>query len=295
MGESKWDILRQLQRAGDYIARSEMLQPDDISAPAFPIVLKPNVGERGRGVAIVRSDQDLHRYMATARDEIIVQEYVTGIEFGVFYVRYPDEERGRIVSITRKRLPEVTGDGRSTVLELILNDARAFCIAGTYLHSIGRDPASVPRHGERIQLAEIGSHCRGAIFLNATHLKTEAMENAIDSISKAHPGFYFGRFDLRAESVEAFQQGRGFKILELNGVGAEATHIYDPVVGIREAYRVMRAQWRMAFEIGAINRTRGARVIGPVALLKLAWSRKREQAPRRKQSIPPQSAAQSAA
>jgi len=223
---------------------------------SFPVVLKPDVGERGRGVAIIRSQGDLQSYAESAQGAVIVQEYVDGVEFGVFYCRYPNEESGRITSITEKRLPVAVGDGRTSLEELILNDARAFCIAKTYLKNVHRDPHSIPLAGECIHLAEIGSHCRGAVFIDATHLNTHALERSIDLVAKMHPGFFFGRFDLRAESVEAFQHGR-FKVLELNGVGAEATHIYDPRIGIKEAYRVMRSQWRSAFEIGAANRARG--------------------------------------
>src|SRR5439155_25073244 len=107
------------------------------------------------------------------------------------------------------------------------------------------------------KLAEIGSHCRGAIFVDASSSKTGALERAIDRVAKSHSGFYFGRFDVRTPSVSALQQGE-FTVLELNGVGAEATHIYDPLASLSEAYRVMRKHWRIAFEIGAENRQRGA-------------------------------------
>jgi hypothetical protein len=40
----------------------------------------------------------------------------------------------------------------------------------------------------------------------------------IDAVSKGFQGFYFGRYDVRAPSVEAFWKGREFRILELNGV-----------------------------------------------------------------------------
>ncbi|HKP13550.1 MAG TPA: hypothetical protein VJZ91_15625, partial [Blastocatellia bacterium] len=64
-------------------------------------------------------------------------------------------------------------------------------------------------------------------------------------------------FDVRLPSVEEFKRGRNFKVIELNGVTSEATHIYDPRNGLLDAYRVLFAQWRLAFEIGAANRERG--------------------------------------
>jgi hypothetical protein len=85
---------------------------------------------------------------------------------------------------------------------------------------------------------------------------------AVDAMAQSHPGFYFGRFDVRSPSIEDLQGG-SFEVLELNGVSAEATHIYDPSVSLRKAYRTLLVQWRIAFEIGAINRTTGS---GPMPL-----------------------------
>lgn len=53
--------------------------------------------------------------------------------------------------------------------------------------------------------------------------------------------------------------GRNMKIVELNGVTSEATHIYDPKLGLFGAYRVLFQQWQIAFEIGDLNRTLGFR------------------------------------
>ena len=120
----------------------------------------------------------------------------------------------------------------------------------------------VPAAGETVQLVELGSHCRGAIFLNGMHLSTDALECEIDRISKTHAGFYFGRFDVRCDSIRDLQTGN-IRIIELNGVAGEPAHVYDPAVGIIEAYRVMLRHWALAFETGSANRNRGAR---PMAL-----------------------------
>ena len=134
-----------------------------------------------------------------------------------------------------------------------------------YFGRLKRNAGDVPLRGEVVPLAELGSHCRGAVFLDGGHLQTEALSSAVDAIASSFPGFYFGRFDVRASTLADFQAGR-FEILELNGVSAEATHIYDPSVGILEAYRVLFSQWRIAFEIGAHNRRAGWK---PMPLLDL--------------------------
>ena len=93
------------------------------------------------------------------------------------------------------------------------------------------------------------------------------MEKAIDSVARGFKDFYFGRFDIRTTTLEDFQAGRNFKIVELNGVTSEATSIYDPRNSLLTAYKVLFEQWRMAFEIGAENRLLGHK---PTPIGKLA-------------------------
>ena len=262
-GESKSRILAQLVQVPDFTLISGSLALDDRFRIAkefmqdrqltYPVVLKPDVGERGTGVAIVRGDTEIRRYLEDATRDTIVQRYVGGLEFGVFYYRYPGHQWGRIFSITQKLFPEVTGDGHSTLTDLVLRDERAVCLANTYLEK-SRD--RIPEAGERVRLVELGSHCRGAIFLDGARLETEGLRARIEAVAQSHAGFFFGRFDIRTETVADLQAGR-FHVLELNGVSAEPTHIYDPAVSVLEAYRVMFRQWRIAFEIGAINRVAG--------------------------------------
>jgi membrane protein DedA with SNARE-associated domain len=266
VGESKSDILGQLSSVPEFAVLRDGLAAESrfravkeflsVNGLSFPIVLKPDVGERGTGVVIAERDTDVAAYFQTSTGDTIVQRYVAGLEFGVFYYRYPHESRGRILSITDKRFPSVTGDGASTIRDLVLRDERASCLAGMYFRALKRNPGEVPVRGEVVPLAKLGSHCRGAVFLDGGHLQTAALSSAVDAIASDFPGFYLGRFDVRASTVADLQAGR-FEILELNGVSAEATHIYDPSVGILDAYRVLFTQWHIAFEIGAHNRQAG--------------------------------------
>ena len=290
-GESKSEILGKLRGASEAAADFSLISGDLPVARRlnaawqfirshgldFPIVLKPDVGERGSGVKVVRSQAELETYLRAATGDTIIQRYVAGMEFGVFYYRRPDEDAGRIFSITEKRFPHVTGDGETTLRDLILNDSRAVCLANVYEKSAMRPVDSVPAAGEEIPLVELGSHCRGAVFLDGMYLKTEAMEQAIDRISRSYPGFFFGRFDIRTPSIDLFREGKCFYVIELNGVSAEATHIYDPSVNILAAYRVLYRQWRIAFEIGAANRERGFSPMTLADLIKLiaSWASQR--------------------
>ena len=285
VGESKADILQRLSSSDtrDFIARYEMisgaLTGDEKLERAlrlmreppfgFPVVLKPDLGQRGSGVAIVRSEAELRDYLLLAAGDTIMQEYAPGEEFGVFYYRYPDWKKGRIFAITEKRFPVVTGDGESQLERLILQDRRAVCMAKFYLDHQQRHLADIPAAGEPRQLVEVGTHSRGSVFLDGGWVWTEALEEAIDRVSKGFDGFYFGRYDIRTPSIDEFKAGRNFKVVELNGVTSEATSIYDPKNSLFAAYRTLFAQWRLAFEIGARNRRRGVKPTPLRQLLKL--------------------------
>lgn len=232
----------------------------------FPIVLKPDVGQRGSGVVIARDQHQVARYLDRNRGPILVQEYVAGPEFGVFYLRLPSAPKGRMFSITEKILPRLTGDGRSTVEHLVLADRRAVVLADLYLDRLG-DPDRIPAAGEELALAELGTHCRGAIFLDGNHHLTPNLEAAIEELSNGFDGFAFGRYDLRAATTEDFRRGE-FKLLELNGVTSEATHIYDPRHGLFHGWSTLREQWRLAFEIGAEQRAAGVEPTSVGALIR---------------------------
>jgi hypothetical protein len=122
---------------------------------------------------------ELDHHLTAAPLDLIVQEYVTGHEFGVFYIRNPSESRGRIFSITEKQFPVVTGDGRRSLEELILADDRAVCLRNVYGRIHAATLQNVPRRGARIPLVEIGSHCRGSRFVDAATMATPETASSV--------------------------------------------------------------------------------------------------------------------
>jgi hypothetical protein len=234
LDESKCAILRSFKDQSA-VARWEAIRLGMLADTnrEYPVVCKPDVGERGRGVKIIRTPDDLARYVSSAAGITIIQEFVAGQEFGLFYYRHPDEAHGRLSSITAKVFPTITGGGVRSLRELVLADARAVAIADVYLHNRPDADTCIPPTGETVQLVEIGAHCKGTIFVDATALRTPELERRVDEIASGIDGFHYGRFDDRAPSAEALQRGE-FLILELNGVAAEATHIYDPKVSIAQ-------------------------------------------------------------
>jgi len=232
---------------------------------SLPVVAKPDLGCRGAGVKLVRTPQDLLAYLQAfpLGARLLLQRLVPFEgEAGIFYCRRPGQAQGRIVSITLKYFPYVMGDGRRTLQQLILDDPRAGRLPHLYLGRHRARLQEVPARGVAIRLAFAGSHSRGAIFRNGTHLVTPAMEARFDAIAQALPEFHFGRFDVRFEDFAQVQRGEGFTMVEVNGAGAESTHIWDRRTGLLQAWRDLIRQYRWLFEIGNANRARGFKPMG---------------------------------
>jgi hypothetical protein len=239
----------------------------------LPFVAKPDMGCRGAGVRRVRTEAELADYIAgfPMGERMVFQALVDHeAEAGVFYIRKPSEKRGRIISLTLKYFPYVHGDGVSTLRQLIERDPRAGSLTHIYL----------PRHKDRLdwvvpkgqpfRIAFAGSHSRGTIFRDGNHLITEAMTDAFDKIGKDINEFYFGRFDVRFPDIEDLRAGRNFTIVEVNGAGAEATHIWDRKTMLLDAYRALFHQYRTLWETGAENAKRGFKPARLADFLK-AW------------------------
>jgi hypothetical protein len=261
IGESKFDTLDQLARSSpQHVPQTRLVRPGDAvpSGLEYPVVFKPNVGQRGFGFRIVRSDAEAAAYLDEFHTDTVIQDYVPGPhEAGIFYFRNPREDRGRIFAITEKIFPEVVGDGRQTVEQLIRCDERAALLADTYLRRFASERSRILPAGESLRLVEAGNHCQGAIFLDGRRLISPALERRIDEISRSLTGFFVGRYDVRYTSIEALRDRAEFQILELNGASAEATAIYDPRNSLVSAYRTLFRQWEIVFAIANENRRRG--------------------------------------
>ena len=228
----------------------------------FPFVAKPDMGCRGVGVRRIRSEVQLAAYIEgfPKGQNIVFQALVDHEpEAGIFYIRKPSEPRGRIVSVTLKYFPYVYGDGRSTLKELIEGDRRAGPLKHIYLPRHKERLGLVLAPGEPFRIAFAGSHSRGTIFRNGNALVTEAMTDAFDRIARDVKEFYFGRFDVRFPSITDLQAGRNFTIVEINGAGAESTHVWDRNTRLSDAYRALMEQYAAMWEIGAMNARRGFR------------------------------------
>jgi len=271
--ESKSGILNKI-KSSEHVARYILIE-HTLSEPAkiqkaqsfvdnnslkFPIVLKPDKGERGKGVEIIQSEKELIDKVIISYKDIILQEFIEGKEFGLFYYRYPNQNVGKIFSVTKKQKLCIYGDGKHNLEQLILNDSRAVCMAETHFKKHTHNLYKTPEKGERVQLVELGTHSKGALFLDGKSLITSKLTETLDEISKSFQGFYFGRYDVIVSTENNLMNGKSLKILEVNGVTSESTNIYDPEHSFFYAVKTLMKQWKIAFEIGALNHRCGTEV-----------------------------------
>ncbi|QCE33917.1 ATP-grasp domain-containing protein [Acetobacteraceae bacterium] len=221
----------------------------------FPIVIKPDIGSNGIGVKKITSQEQLKQVLNLFPFGItlIAQKLIDfPLEAGIFFIRYPTKKYGKITSITYKEEPMIIGDGKSSILELAQKNKRIAKLFTLYWPYIKPKAHQILQLGEIHTLVFAGNHRRGSIFWNGTADLTPALEQKINKILQDIPEFYFGRIDLKAKSKTDLFKGQNFKIIEINGVGSEATHIWDRQTKLLTAYRDQFSHYDAAFKIGKL-------------------------------------------
>jgi hypothetical protein len=262
---SKWSILEKI--AAEYLPKGKLFKQSNISEVhkwinssniKFPLIFKPDRGERGFQVEKIDNKLQMNNYLKKIDRDFIVQEYIDfPLEFGVMYSRIPSEEKGAIHSVVHKEFLTVTGDGKSTLQELFQKGRRTKYHYDLIVDMYNDQLDLVLNANEKKELVSIGNHCRGTTFLDATHLINDQLLNTFDKIALPIDGFYFGRFDLRVPSIEDLYNGTNIRIMELNGVNSEPAHMYDPDMPLLKAYQIMFNHWALIYKISRINHENG--------------------------------------
>jgi hypothetical protein len=224
----------------------------------FPIIVKPDIGLRGSAVKKVHTIQELSDYHNKAKFDYLLQDIIPyKNEIGIFYVRNPDEKTGRITGIVGKEFLIVTGDGKSTIKQLIKQNPRFELQLKTLEKEFATKLDEVLPNGEQYNLVPFGNHCRGSKFIDASYLITPKLTKVINDMCLQIDGFYFGRMDLMYNSIEELEEGKNFLLIELNGAGSEPTHIYDPKHSIFFAWKELARHITYLYKISVANHKKG--------------------------------------
>ncbi|MFT6829009.1 MAG: hypothetical protein ACJAZV_002305 [Roseivirga sp.] len=277
-GESKIDILNKINKR--YLPKTVFFKSNtpisDVMVMIsenqidFPLIIKPNVGERGNDVEKIDNQQALQIYLSSASGDLIIQEFVDyEIELGVLYYRFPDSDKTGITSVVTKEFLTVIGDGKSTIIELLEENDRARFQLESLMKKLGEEMNIVLAKGQQRNMQPIGNHCKGTKFLSGLNLLNPKLVQVFDDVALDIEGFYFGRFDLKVKSIEDLYLGRNIKILELNGVTSEPAHIYDPSYSLWKAYSETARNMKMMFRVSRANIKKGVKVTPLFEMIRL--------------------------
>lgn len=268
LGYSKWDILKRFPQhylpATIYLHAGtnadQVLHACEKKGIAFPFILKPDKGERGMAVEKIRDHKALHEYLEKygTNQDLLLQEYIDfPEEYGVMYWRFPGASKGIVDSVVKKGFLRVTGDGKSTLRELIMTHERASRYQQSLFEQYAGELDHVLPDQQTKKLVEIGNHSRGTTFYNANHLINAALVEQFDALTKEVDGFYFGRFDIRVKRKDDLYTGHHMKLMEVNGANSEPAHIYDPGTNLFDAYKHLFYHWRNLYQISRENHRKG--------------------------------------
>lgn len=224
----------------------------------FPCYCKPDVGCKGIGVAKIENEIQMQQYHESCRSAYLVQDQIPfDKEIGIFYCRIPGEPMGKITAIVGKKNMQVTGNGKSTLIELIESVPRYY-FQRRFLRQKYKDQLNdILPEGKNMILSEVGNHSRGSEFEDLTKFNNRRLEKIFDEISKEYNTLYFGRYDIKFNTWEDLYQGKNFMLIELNGSGSEPTNIYDPKKSLFHAWKIILKHWKLLFLISSHNHRLG--------------------------------------
>jgi len=267
LGESKINILNRLPKSTipktifikkERFGLKLILQQMKSNDLVFPIIAKPDVGERGFLVEKIENEKGLKQYLQQIKVDFIIQEFVDfQVEISVMYHRMPNASDGKVTSLCIKKMLTVEGDGVSTIEELMQEYPRARLQLPRFKNRYPEMLKIVPQKGKFIELEPIGNHCRGTTFLDGNHHIDDNLKAVFDEISVEMEGIHYGRFDLKCKSIELLKAGKDFKILEFNGIASEPAHIYDPEYSTLQGYKDLYAHWKIIYKISKMQREKG--------------------------------------
>ena len=232
---------------------SKLKKSLELNGFVFPIIAKPDIGFRGYLVKKINSFAELQTYLQHIKEDVILQEFIPyDNELGIFYHRIPGHKKGKITSVTIKKFIKIKGDGQLNISQLIENDDRAFLYADLF-HALHKNKLEyVLNKGEEITLSVIGNHSKGTQFINGNYLINDDLEDFTDKICHQIKDWYYGRLDIKFNSYDKLLKEQEYKILEVNGIISEPTHIYDATyegASFYQALKSINSHWKIMAKI----------------------------------------------
>lgn len=243
----------------------------------FPVVVKPNMGYKGYAVRECKDLDELKYFVGKLEEnkEWLIQEYIDlEHEYSIMYYYYPVSKIIGLTSVSSKKYPFVVGDGISSMEKLIDQYENPF-VDKYYLRKKWESKFDmIPTKNQKIELHHIGNYSRGSKFCSLMQEKDDQLASAMHNIFNGRDEIYFGRFDIKANSMEDVRQGE-FKIMEINGAKSEPLHIYDPKYGFWSRIKDVRRHWKIMTHIVDERRAQGYQFPGNIEGLRSVQAAKK--------------------
>lgn len=268
-GESKFNILQRMPRSHvpptvfvehgvDFQQVVEKMKTAGLDT--WPVIAKPDIGERGFLVTKIRDEAHLRAFMSKKPVNFLIQGFVDmPLELAVMCHRMPGSSETTVSSICVKETLKVTGDGQASIRQLMQRSERATLQLDRFEAERPDLLRQVPAPGQTLELEPIGNHCRGTMFLNGNHHIDPALTAVFGAVLSKMDGIHYGRFDMKCQSIEHLRSTGTFQAVEFNGIGAEPAHIYDPSYPVWKKYRDIYRHWKVIFKIYKLQKANGVR------------------------------------
>ncbi|HUY32225.1 MAG TPA: cyanophycin synthetase [Pirellulales bacterium] len=208
-----------------------------------PVVVKPQFGNQGRGVATcLTTCEQVHAAYEAARREgssIVVERHLAGADFRLLVVGH------RLVAAARREPAQVVGDGRHTVAELVdqinadprrgndhatpLSKIRLDPIAMGVLAEQGLAPTHVPPAGCKVLIRRNGNLSTGGSATDVTDLvHPEVAARAVEAARVV--GLDVAGVDVIAMDISRSLEDQGGGVVEVNAAPGLRMHV-EPSLG----------------------------------------------------------------
>lgn len=257
-GESKFEILQLFPK--DTVPKTLFLkQGDELEIGvqwlksnnlSFPIVAKPNIGERGDGVLFINDLEALSAFYFNLKSDYLLQEAITyQNEYGIFIAKNPDTGKVKVLSITGKAFLSVTGNGTDTIEDLLSQTLRGWLQLNRLQKEIPEILKVIPPKGKIEKVGTVGNHCLGTTFIDNNHLITKELETQLTTLFQKATGLHYGRLDIKANSMAEMVAKGKFSILEMNGVSSEPGLAFDPTYSLIKSYSTVIKHLKVQSEV----------------------------------------------
>jgi cyanophycin synthetase len=204
----------------------------------LPVVVKPQYGNQGRGVATnLRTQEQVVAAYAAAREEgasIIVEKHASGGDFRLLVVG------DKLVAASRRQPAQVTGDGKRTIQQLVdevnldprRGEDHATCLSKIPLDSVslqvlteqGLTVDSVPTAGQNVLIRRNANLSTGGTATDVTDfVHPEIAARAVEAARMV--GLDVAGVDVVCEDIGRPLEGQGGVIVEVNAAPGLRMHL----------------------------------------------------------------------